>query len=156
MRYFLPPGVDPVPRTIGGAARIHATGRLDAHPEPESPDLADGRLVRVSRMPVAEARRHLAHWEAEAPAHDIPAPPHVLARERSRPDRIHPGTLRRQRIAVTTGADPATVAHWSVPEPPVEGDERAWQRVLARLGGGPHEHGVHDDDAHDPHHDWSA
>lgn len=151
MRYFLPPGEDPVPRTIGGAARIGALGRLDAHPEAEAADLADGRLVRVSRMDAAEARAHLAHWEAEAPAHDVPAPARVVARERSRPDRIHPGTLRRQRLALTTGADPVTIAHWSVPEPPTEGDERAWQRVLARLAGAPPDDGVHD-----PHHDWSA
>lgn len=140
MRYFLPPAEDPVPRAIGGAARISATGRLDAHPEPEFADLAEGRLVRVSRMDAAEARAHLARWEAEAAAHDIPAPAGVLARERSRADRVHAGALRRQRLALTTGTDPMTVAHWSVPEPPSEADARAWDRVLARLGeagGGP-------------------
>ena len=78
-------------------------------------------------------------------AGDLNPPAGVVARERSRADRIHPGTLRRQRIALTTGADPATLAHWSVPEPPTEGDERAWRRALDRLadarpgqaGGGP-------------------
>lgn len=135
MRYFLPPPDDPFPRTVGGAARIHASGRLDAHPDPEAPDLADGRLVRLSQVPAAEAAAHLAGWEAEAPAHDIPAPAHVIARERSRADRVHPGRLRRQRLAMTLGSDPATVAHWSVPEPPLEADERAWQRLLARLTG---------------------
>lgn len=137
MRYFLPPPEDPIPRAIGRAAPVSGAGRLDAHPEPETADVANGRLVRLSRMDASEARAHLGRWEAEAPAHDLPAPARVVARERSRPDRIHPGTRRRQRIALTTGADPVTLAHWSVPEPPTEDDERAWRRALDRLADAP-------------------
>jgi len=140
MRYFLPPAEDPVPRTIGGAARIGAPSRMDAHPEQDLSGPADDRLIRTMEMGAAEARAHLARWEAEAAAHDIPAPPGVMARERSRPDRIHAGALRRQRLALATSCDPAVLAHWSVPEPPTLADERAWNRVLTRLagaGGGP-------------------
>jgi hypothetical protein len=140
MRYFLPLGEDPVPRTIGRAARIRATSRLDAHPETDPGAMAGDRLVRTMEMSTADARAHFARWEAEAPAHDIPSPVGVVARERSRPDRIHPGALRRQRLALAEAGDAATLAHWSVHEPPTPADELAWDRVIARLaaaGGAP-------------------
>ncbi len=134
MRYRLPPPEDPVPRTIGSVARVGASPRLDAHPEQDFGTPAEQRLVRTAHMSAAEAREHLAHWEAEAVAHDLPAPPGVIARERSRPDRVHHGAMRRQRLAIAWDGDSATAAHWSVPEPPDEADERAWHRVLDRLG----------------------
>jgi hypothetical protein len=133
MRYHLPPREDPVPRTIGGVARIGASPRLDAHPEQDPGSSAEGRLIRTVEFGAAAAHEHLRAWEAEAPAHDIPAPPGVVARERSRPDRVHAGALRRQRLAVAWHGEEATAAHWSVPEPPTPADQRAWERVLARI-----------------------
>jgi hypothetical protein len=136
MRYHLPPPEEPVPRVIGGVARIGASPRLDAHPEQDPGGGADGRLIRTIEMGAAAAHEHLRQWEAEAVAHDIPAPPGITARERSRPDRVHPGSLRRQRLAVAWHGEEATAAHWSVPEPPAAADERAWERVLARIAAG--------------------
>jgi hypothetical protein len=136
MRYHLPPREDPVPRTIGGVARIHASPRLDAHPEQDLGSSAEGRLIRTVELGAAAAHEHLRLWEAEAAAHDIPAPPGVVARERSRPDRVHAGALRRQRLAIAWHGEEATAAHWSVPEPPTPADQRAWERVLARIATG--------------------
>lgn len=134
MRYHLPPREDPVPRTIGGVARIGASPRLDAHPEQDLGGGAEGRLIRTVELSAADAHEHLRQWEAEASAHDIPAPDGVIARERSRPDRVHAGALRRQRLAIAWHGEEATAAHWSVPEPPTPSDQRAWERVLTRLG----------------------
>lgn len=133
MRYHLPPREDPVPRTIGGVAPIGAGPRVEAHPEQEPGGPADGRLIRTVELSAAAAHEHLRRWEAEAPAHDIPGPRGVVARERSRPDRVNTGALRRQRLAVAWRGEEATATHWSVPEPPTSADERAWQRVLARI-----------------------
>jgi hypothetical protein len=133
MRYFLPPAEEPVPRTIHGVTSVGATTRASAHPEPEVAGPGEGRLIRSVTLAAAEARAHLARWESEAPAHDVPAPRGILARERSRTDRVRAGIVRRQRLAIAVAGDVATATHWSVPEPPTAEDERAWARVLARL-----------------------
>ncbi len=114
------------------AAPGGVTGR-DAGPAPD----ADHRLVRTGTMSAADARAHLATWEGEAAAHPIAAPPGVTARERRRPDRAHPGGTRVQRLAVAVHGDVANVAHWSVAEPADPGDERVWERTLARIASPP-------------------
>lgn len=133
MRYYLPPPEEPFPRTIGGVSRIGANPRLDAHPEQDHGGAAEGRLIRTVELGAAAAHEHLRLWEAEGAAHEIPAPVGVTARERSRPDRVHTGAIRRQRLAMAWHGEEAIAAHWSVPEPPVAADERAWDRVLARI-----------------------
>ena len=133
MRFF-PRPPDATPRREVGA--IPSVGPPDAvareRREADSP-LGDGRLVRTLTMSVAESRAHLARWESEAAAHEIPAPPGVVARERSVADRTQRGARRRQRLALAIAGDTATAAHWSVPEPPRPADERAWERVVARI-----------------------
>lgn len=133
MRYFLPPPDEPPRREITPIGGISATegftGEREAHAW--APD--DGRLIRTATVTAAQARAHLAHWESEAVSHEVPVPPGIVARERSRVDRVLPGALRRQRLAVAITADAATTVHWSVPEPPTPADERAWRRVIARL-----------------------
>jgi hypothetical protein len=136
MRTFLPPeeprrDAGPI-RGIPGAGPV--AGRDAAHAAP-APD--DGRLVRTSSMTAAAARSHLATWQGEAPSHPIPAPPGVTARERRRPDRVRPGAVRLQRLAVAVRGDEAAVAHWSVVEPATPADERAWQRALGRVASPP-------------------
>lgn len=136
MRTFLPPE-DPGRRRELGAVRGIAgaggvTGR-DAGPPPD----ADHRLVRTGTMTAADARAHLASWEGEAASRPLAAPPGVVARERRRPDRVHPGGVRVQRLAVAVHGDAAAVAHWSVAEPAGPADERVWERTLARIAAAP-------------------
>jgi len=125
VRYFLPPP-DPTPRREIGAIRAIRSPEADAR-------MGDGRLVRTLTMSVAGARAHMDRWESEAAGYDIPAPPGIVARERSVADRVQAGARRRQRLALAITGETATAAHWSVPEPPRPADERAWERVIARI-----------------------
>ena len=121
-----------LPATRGPPAHRASSARSAASPgadavlgrEAGPPPDADHRLVRTGTMTAAEARAHLATWEGEAASHAIAAPPGVVARERRRPDRVHPGGVRLQRLAVAVHGDAAAVAHWSVAEPAGPGDER--------------------------------
>jgi hypothetical protein len=136
VRTFLPPEDPRGRRELGAVGGIRGTdvvvGR-DAAPPPDP----DHRLVRTATMPAAEARAHLTAWEGEAAARPIAAPPGVVARERRRPDGVHPGGVRLQRLAVAVHGDQAGVAHWSVIEPVDPADERVWQRALARIASPP-------------------
>ena len=85
-------------------------------------------------LSAAAAHEHLRPWEAEAAAHDIPAPPGVIARERSRPDRVHAGALRRQRLAVAVTAARRPPSTGRCPSRRWPDDERAWGRALAARG----------------------
>lgn len=116
-------GVAPVRRPAGPVAEHHA----------EPPRPGDGRIVRTVRMPAADAAGYVARWAAgPPPAHALEAPG-ATARERSRPDSVHPGGIRRQRLAVATLGDEALAVHWSALEPVTQADERAWARALERL-----------------------
>jgi hypothetical protein len=137
MRTFLPPEE---PRRDAGPIRgiPGAGGVAGRDPAPAAaPPAGDGRLVRTSSTTAAAARAHLATWQGEAPSRPVPAPPGVTARERRRPDRVVPGAVRLQRLAVAVRGDEATVAHWSVVEPATPADERAWQRALGRVASPP-------------------
>lgn len=134
MRYHLPPPDEPVPGTINGVARVSAAPRAAPRSPQERDDPGEDRLIRTLTLTRAEAEAHLREWEAGAAARRIPAPPGVTARERSRADRVVPGAMRRQRLAIAIAGDSASAAHWSVTEPPSSADELAWQRVLSRLG----------------------
>jgi hypothetical protein len=136
MRTFLPPEEPSRRRELGairGVAGPDAVVGREAAPPPE----ADHRLVRTGTTTAAAARAHLAAWQAEAASRPIAAPAGVVARERRRPDRVHPGAVRLQRLAVAVHGDDAAVAHWSVAEPLGPGDERAWERALARIASPP-------------------
>ena len=136
MRTFLPPEEPSRRRELGairGVAAPDAVHGRAAAPPPE----ADHRLVRTATMTAAAARAHLATWEGEAASRPIAAPAGVVARQRRRPDRVHPGGVRLQRLAVAVHGDGAAVAHWSVAEPVGPGDERAWERALARIASPP-------------------
>lgn len=135
MRYFLPQpdeapglrGVVPVRPAPGPSAE-----REDGPPRP-----GEGRIVRTVRMPAGDAAAYLARWAAgPPPAHPLEADG-VAARERSRPDAVLAGAVRRQRLAVASRGDEAVAVHWSAPEPVSEADERAWRRALERLAGAP-------------------
>ncbi|HMN98563.1 MAG TPA: hypothetical protein PKD59_04050 [Miltoncostaeaceae bacterium] len=132
MRTFLPPEDPGRRRELGAVSGVSGTGAVaggDAGPAPD----ADHRLVRTATMTAADARAHMATWEGEAASRPVAAPPGVVARERRRSDRVHPGGVRLQRLAVAVHGDTAAVAHWSVSEPADAADERVWQRVLARV-----------------------
>ena len=133
MRYFLPPPDEAPRREIPAIRGIDATEGFTGEREAPSRAPDDGRLIRTVTMTGAQARAHLADWQSESVTHEVPAPPGIIARERSRADRVLAGALRRQRLAVAITADAATAVHWSVPEPPTPADERAWRRVIARL-----------------------
>ena len=134
MRYFLPPPEETRLRELGAVRGIHGLERPGERGRREAP-AEDGRLIRTSTTSAAEARAHLASWESAGSAREIPAPAGVRALERSFADRVQPGAMRRQRLAIAVQGDAATVVHWSVPEPPTPADERAWARVMERLGG---------------------
>lgn len=137
MRYFLPPADEPAPRTVHGVTPIGAMPRAGPHPEPDVAPPADGRLVRTVRMPAAEAAPYLARWSSE-PGHaaaPLAAPTGVVARERRRPDRVHPGVRRLQRLAMATTGDETTALHWSAPEPLNPRDRAAWDEALSRIAG---------------------
>ncbi|HET6690885.1 MAG TPA: hypothetical protein VFG74_08480 [Miltoncostaeaceae bacterium] len=136
MRTFLPPE-DPRSRRELGAVRGVAAPGAVAGREPGPPSDADHRLVRTATMTAAAARARLAAWEGEATSRPIAAPAGVAARERRRPDRVHPGAMRLQRLAIAVHGDAAQVAHWSVAEPPAPADERVWQQTLARIAAPP-------------------
>jgi len=136
MRTFLPPE-DPRRSRELGAVRGDSGPDAVLGREPGPPPDADHRLVRTGTMTAAEARAHLATWEGEAASHPIAAPPGVVARERRRPDRVHPGGVRLQRLAVAVHGDAASVAHWSIAEPAGPGDEDAWRRALGRIASPP-------------------
>lgn len=132
MRTFLPPEGPRGRRELGAVRGIAGTGGVtgrDAGPPPD----ADHRLVRTGTMTAAAAQAHMASWEGEAASRPIAAPAGVVARERRRPDRVHPGATRLQRLAVAVHGDAAAVAHWSVAEPAGPADERVWERTLARI-----------------------
>jgi hypothetical protein len=139
MRYFLPqpheaPGV-------GGVVPVRAAAGPGAEREGEAPRPGEGRILRTVPMPAADAGAYLARWAAAPPpAHRLEAGG-VPARERTRPDSIHPGAVRRQRLAVATRGDRAVAVHWSAPEPVTEADERAWGRALERLAAPPRREG---------------
>jgi hypothetical protein len=135
MRYFVPqPDEGPA---LGGVTPVRASAGPAAEQPAEPPRPGDGRIVRTVRMPAAEAPGYLARWaSAPPPAHALEADG-ADARERWRPDAIHPGAVRRQRLAVATLGDEALAVHWSAPEPVTEADERAWRRALGRLGAPP-------------------
>lgn len=133
MRYFLPPPDDSPRREIRAIRAVRAPDTIPRERQEADAPLGDGRLIRTLTMSVADAHGHLARWEAEAAGHEIPAPPGVFARERSVADRMQAGARRRQRLALAITGDTATAAHWSVPEPPRPADERAWERVIARV-----------------------
>ncbi len=98
------------------------------------PSPADGRLIRVVRMPADSVAAYLGSWEVDPPpAGAIEAPYGVVARERLRPDRSRPGAVRRQRLAVVAEGPEATALHWSAPEPVTAEDEAVWHRALERL-----------------------
>jgi hypothetical protein len=132
MRTFLPPEDPGRRRELGAVRGVSGAGRVTGRDAGPAPD-ADHRLVRTGTMTAAEARAHLATWEGEAASRPIGAPPGVVARERRRPDRVHPGGTRIQRLAVAVHGDVAEVAHWSVAEPADPADERVWEQTLARI-----------------------
>jgi hypothetical protein len=136
VRTFLPPEDPRRPRELGAIRGVAGAGAVQGRDAGPPPD-ADHRLMRTGTMTAAEARAHLAAWEGEAAARTIAAPPGVVARERRRPDRVHPGGVRLQRLAVAVHGDQAGVAHWSVAEPAGPGDERAWERALAVIASPP-------------------
>ena len=132
MTYYLPPPDD--------ASGLHAVSGVRGAPGatadrgPPGPGLPDGRILRTVKMPAAELAAYLGAWESDPPpAAVIPAPAGVIARERQRPDRSMPGTVRRQRLAMVAEGLEATALHWSAPEPVTADDESAWQRALGRL-----------------------
>jgi hypothetical protein len=136
VRIFPPPEEPSRRRELGairGVAGADAVHGREAGPPPE----VDHRLVRTTTMTAADARAHLATWQGEAASRPIAAPDGVVAHERRRPDRVHPGAVRLQRLAVAVHGDDAAVAHWSVAEPLGPGDERAWERALARIAAPP-------------------
>lgn len=136
MRYFLPPPDEsPTPPGVVPVAPLNVVaGRHDPW-EAERAGPGEGRLVRSVRMPAAEAAEYVRRWSGEPgdPAHAIVTAAGLAARERSRPDRLHAGVVRCQRLAVVVGAREATALHWSAPEPVTAADEAAWERALARL-----------------------
>ncbi|MGE0028415.1 MAG: hypothetical protein AB7O78_09660 [Thermoleophilia bacterium] len=136
MRTFLPPEDPGHRRELGAVRGIAGTGGVVGRDAGPSPD-ADHRLVRTGTTTAADARAHLATWEGEAASRPIAAPPGVVARERRRPDRVHPGGVRLQRLAVAVHGDTAMVAHWSVGEPADPADERVWEKVVARIASPP-------------------
>jgi hypothetical protein len=132
VRTFLPPEDPRGRRELGAVRGVAAPGAVhgrDAGPPPD----AGHRLVRTATMTAADARAHMATWEGEAASRPIAAPAGVVARERRRPDRLHPGGTRIQRLAVAVHGGTAQVAHWSVGEPADPADERVWERTLARI-----------------------
>ena len=89
---------------------------LDEHRSDDAP--AHGRLVRVMELARGESTAYLDRWAAQRPpARRIDVPAGIAAAERRRPE---------------AGAG-ALAAHWSVPEPPMAADMRAWSRLLERL-----------------------
>ena len=136
MRTFLPPEDPRRSRELGAVRAVSGPDAVLGREAGPPPD-ADHRLVRTGTMTAAEARAHLATWEGEAASHPIAAPPGVVARERRRPDRVHPGGVRLQRLAVAVHGDAASVAHWSIAEPAGPGDEDAWRRALGRIASPP-------------------
>lgn len=138
MRYHLPP------EEHAGARDVHAVAPVGAARGPTSGghdplEAPDRPILRSRVMPAAEAGAYLRRWCGEGPvrAWPIGAPAGIEARERSRPDRVHAGGRRRQRLALAVGAAEATALHWSVAEPVGPDDEEAWRRGLARLAPGP-------------------
>jgi hypothetical protein len=136
VRTFLPPEDPGRRRELGAVRGVRGTDGVHARDAAPAPDL-DHRLVRVATMTATEARAHLAAWQGEAASRAIPAPGGVVARERRRPDRVHPGVTRVQRLAVAVHGDTAGVAHWSVAGAAGPGDERAWERALDRIASPP-------------------
>lgn len=133
VRHFLPPPETTPRREIGALRAVEPPDAVAPRRREADAPLGDGRLVRTLTMAVAEARAHLDRWESEAAGHEIAAPPGIVARERSVADRAQAGARRRQRLALAISGDTASAAHWSVPEPPRPADERAWDRVVARI-----------------------
>jgi hypothetical protein len=136
MRTFLPPEDPRRSRELGAVRGVSAPDAVLGREAGQPPE-TDHRLVRTGTMTAAEARAHLATWEREAASRPIAAPPGVVARERRRPDRVHAGGVRVQRLAVAVHGDAAAVAHWSVAEPAGPDDERVWERVLGRIASPP-------------------
>lgn len=133
MTYYLPPPDD------GGSGPLAVSG-VRAAPGATSDrggpvaGLSDGRIIRTVRMPADQLAGYLRTWEIEPPpAGPIPAPPGVVARERLRPDRVVPGAVRRQRLAVVAEGLEATALHWSAPEPVTADDEAVWRRAVEKM-----------------------
>jgi hypothetical protein len=133
VRFSLRPHDAPARLELGAIRAVGPTGAVSPERREADAPMGDGRLIRTLTMSVTEARDHVARWESEAPGHEIAAPPGVFARERSVADRAQAGARRRQRLALAIAGDTATAAHWSVPEPPRPADERAWDRIVARV-----------------------
>ncbi|MGD9573489.1 MAG: hypothetical protein AB7V62_16540 [Thermoleophilia bacterium] len=138
MTYYLPPPEDEGrARGVPGIAPVGAPHGAAGWAGPGEGPAPPERLVRVTRMPAAEAAGHLARWVGERPGvRPLAAPEGVVARERSRADRDRPGGTRRQRLALRVAGGEAVALHWSAPEPVGQADEDAWTRALDRLTAG--------------------
>lgn len=133
MTYYLPPP-DDGGSGLHAVSGVHAAQALARDRGAAEPGVADGRIVRLVRMPAGDVAAYLGSWEVEPPpAGPIDAPYGVVARERLRPDRSRPGCVRRQRLAIVAEGHEATALHWSAPEPVTAEDEAVWRRALERL-----------------------
>ena len=133
MTYYLPPPRDG-DSGLHSVSGVHAATDVASDRGAPPPSLADGRIIRVVRMPAESVAAYLGSWEVDPPpAGPIEAPYGVVARERLRPDRSRPGAVRRQRLAVVAEGSEATALHWSAPEPVTAEDEAVWHRALERL-----------------------
>jgi hypothetical protein len=125
-----------IPR-LPGLEPVGGVGSLDAELAAERRDQEDeGRLMRVRRVPPAEAERQRNEWLGAGDAHLIETPQGVHAWERSRRDAAVPGGSRRLRLAVVLSEPEAVLVYWSVPEPISPRENERWDRMISRLAGG--------------------